>query len=114
MNEYESPTAIIKRVGIYLGTAVPIGKQKLIDHLQYLEACRWELTKAVVDQHQTLAETKSRMLHPKDKDMTELDRNTMLDAHIAVIRRDYELLLRIEKLIHERIELGKVFLQLSS
>lgn len=91
---------------------MPIERTRLIDHLQGLEATRYELAKATVEWHQLVAEYKNRMLHPKDKEMTELDRVTMLDAHVAVVRKDYELLCKLEELVKDRMELGKQLLQL--
>lgn len=111
--DYQSPTEIIKRVGIYLSTAMPTEKKHLISHLQGLEATRFELAKATAEWHQLVAEYKNRMLHPKDKDMTELDRTTMLDYHVAVVRKDHELLMKLEELVKDRIELGKLLLTLN-
>ena len=111
--EYTSPTEIIKRVGIYLGAAMPTEPKRLIDHLQGLEATRFDLAKASAEWHQLVAESKRRMLHPKDKDLTELDRVTMVEANIAVVRKDYELLGKLEELVRDRIELGKTLLQLN-
>lgn len=110
--DYQSPTEIIKRVGLYLGAAMPIEKKRLIEHLQGLEATRFELAKAAAEWHQELAERKNQVLHPKDPQMTELDRTTMLDAHVAVVRKDYELLCKLEELVKDRIELGKQLLTL--
>lgn len=110
--DYSSPTEIMRRVGIYLSKAMPTNKEKLADHLVGLEACRYELAEKTVEWHQTVAEVKNRMLHPKDKDLTELDRNVMLESHVAVIRKDYELLVKLDELIRDRIELGKLLLQL--
>jgi len=112
MHDYQSPTEVLKRCGIYLGVALPGGKQKLIDHLKGMEACRFELAKKTAEWHRLVAEQKNRMLHPKDKDLTELDRNTMLEAHVAVVRQDYELLVKLDELIKERLELGKLLLTL--
>jgi len=95
-----------------MGTAMPTFRPKLVDHLQSLEACRYELAKAVVEWHKQVAEMKNRMLHPKDPMLTELDRTTMLDAHVSIVRKDYELLVKLEEIVRDRIELGKILLQL--
>lgn len=108
--DYEQPTEIIKKVGTYLN--VPLPKNNLESYLCELESIRFTLAETVTDWHKQVAEMKARMLHPKDKDMTELDRNVMLEAHIAVIRKDYELLVKLEDLIKDRIELGKIILTL--
>jgi hypothetical protein len=107
---YNPPTPIIKRVGIYMSVAMPMGREKIRDHLQGLEATRYELAKVRCDWLQMLHEKKNQMLHPKDKDLTELDRKTMVNASVAVIERDYEFLCKLEELVKDRIELGKIFL----
>lgn len=93
-----------------MSVTMPSGKEKLVDELRCLDACRYELAKKSAEWHRVLAEQKNRMLHPKDKDMTELDRNVMLDAHVAVVRQDYEFLCKLEELVKDRIELGKLLL----
>lgn len=111
--EYESPTEIIKRVGGYLSTPLSLDTVVLIDQLTGLEACRFELADKTTEWHQHVAEYRNRMLHPKDKDMTELDRNVMLDAHVAVVRKDYEFLCKLEELVRERLQMGKLLLTLN-
>jgi hypothetical protein len=63
--EYQGPTAIIKRVGIYMSTAMPTDKKRLIEELQGLEACRFELAKKTAEWHKLVAEYKNRVLHLK-------------------------------------------------
>ncbi len=110
--EYQSPTEILRRLGLYLSVAMPTTGKRLVEHLQGLEACRFDLAKKTAEWHRHTAEYKNRMLHPKDKDMTELDRTTMLEAHVAVVRQDYELLCKLEEIVKDRIELGKILLTL--
>jgi hypothetical protein len=110
--EYQPPTEVIKRVGIYMSVAMPTNKNKLADHLVGLDACRYDLAKKTAEWHKLLADKKRQALHPKDKDLTELDRNVMLEANVSVIRADYEFLVRLEELAKERIELGMVLLTL--
>lgn len=105
--EYQPPTEIMGRVGAYLRTPIPTNKKQLISELVGLEACRYDLAKDVVEWHSLLANKKRQMLHPKDKDLTELDRTVMLDANVSVIRQDYEFLVKLEELVKERIDLGK-------
>ena len=110
--DYTTPTSIISSVGDLLRKRLPSEKQALIEHIAELEALRYPLAEEVVKQHKIVAEVKRQMLHPKDKEFTELDRNVMLDAHIAVIRRDYELLVKLDELIRDRMELTKTILTL--
>lgn len=109
---YQPPTETIKRVGAYLSVALPSNKQKLVDALIGLEACQFELSQKTVEWHKLLADKKAIALRPKDKDYTELDRTTLLDADVSIIRSDYEFLVKLEELVKGRIELGKVLLTL--
>lgn len=106
---YESPNEIIRRVGVFLREPIP--EVDIEDHLSGLEALRFDLAEATVDWQRLLAEKKNQMLHPKDKELTDMDRKVMLNASIAVIERDYEFLLRLEGLVSDRLDLGKMFLE---
>lgn len=107
---YQSPTEVIKRVGLYLSVAMPSNKDKMVDHLLGLEACRYDLSQKVTEWHQLVADTKQRALRPKEKEYTELDRTVMMDADISLVRKDYEFLVKLEELVRDRIELGKTLL----
>lgn len=110
--DYQPPTEVIKRVGIYLKVTMPggPGPRKLITHLQGLEATQYRLAEAVVDWHKLLNEKKSQMLYPKDKDYSEMDRKIMLNASVAIIKRDYEFLVKLQELVRDRIDFGKSLL----
>lgn len=108
--DYKSPTELFTDVGKELRNSILDDRRSLLDSSKRIQTLQFRLAEAVVDWHQLLAEQKNRMLHPKDKDMTELDRNTMLDAHVAVIRRDYEFLAKLEELVKERLDIIKVLL----
>ena len=97
---------IISRVGALLRVPIVVGGQDL----PALDALRFELLEVRVDWGQMLAEKKSQYLHPKDKNLTELDRKISLNASLANIERDYEFLVGLEKLVEQRIELGKALL----
>jgi hypothetical protein len=105
---YQPPTDILARVGVLIRDPLP--EENLASHLRELEAVRLSVAIAVVDWMKLLYEKREQFRHPKDKDLTDWDRNTMLHSAVAVIERDYELLKRIETIITERIELGKIFL----
>ena len=97
--DYKSPTELLRQAGVAL--RLPLEK----DSLGELDAVRLPLAEAVADWHLKLAESKRQMLHPKDKDFTELDRNIMLDAHVGVVRKDYEMLQRVDQLVEQKISL---------
>lgn len=102
---YESPQ-IIRVIGELLRQELPSGKA-LTTYLKALENYRYDLAEARVDWLKLLHEKEAQMLHPKDKDFTELDRRTMLHASVAVIRRDYEFLVAIETIVDQRLAFGR-------
>ena len=104
---YESPSEVIHSCAKYLGEPLPDRNPELLEHLKGLEACRLKLAEAKVDWHKLLHEKESQMLHPKDAMFTEMDRKVMLNASVAVIRRDYDYLVTIEQLIAERLSFGR-------
>lgn len=108
--EYKAPTEIIRRVGMYLQTPMPLDEKRLTQELVALDGCRYDLAEKSAKWHRLVAEARRRYLHPKDKDLTELDRTTMLDANIGEVRQDYEFLCKLEELVRDRIELGKLLL----
>lgn len=107
---YEGPTEIIRRAGMYLKVAMPDAKAKLTDHLRMLDSVRLDVAETKADWGKLLAEKKNQMLHPKDKDLTDMDRRIMMNASVAVIERDYNFLCDIDRLLGERIDLGKLLL----
>lgn len=110
--EYSSPNEIIAKVGSYLRE--PLSVDKLQDQLIGLEALRFELAERKVEWLQLLHEKESQMLYPKDKDMTELDRKVRLNASVAVIRKDYEMLATLEKLVEQRLQFGKLLIEVNN
>lgn len=111
--DYQAPTELIKKVGKFLGRELPEEKTALINHIKGLEALRYELAEATAEQHRIVVDMRRKMLHPKDKEFTELDRNVMLDAHVSVLKKDLEFLLSLQEIIRDRIELAKVLLTIA-
>lgn len=110
---YDSPTEVFRVVGRYLSEPLRYkDKEALKLDLVDLDAVRMKLSEARVDWLKLLHEKESQMLHPKDKDLTEMDRKVMLNASVAVIKRDYEFLVSLEKLVEERLALGRELLKI--
>ena len=112
MHEYNPPLEAIQGVAKYLQNPLPDDMGDLKEHLIGLEAAQYKLAEARVDWQRLLHEKESRMLHPKDANLTELDRRTMLNASVAVIKRDLDFLLTLEKLSSERLIFGQKLLEL--
>jgi hypothetical protein len=109
--EYEGPNRVIAQVGKTLSQPMPWqDKDKLKEHLAELDALRYTLAETTVKWHRMLSDKRLQFLHPKDKELTELDRSTMLNANVSIIQRDYDFLVRLETLIDSRLELGKYLL----
>jgi len=72
-----------------------------------LEALRFDIASAKADANQNLSEQRNRLLMPKTKETTELDRTTALEGSVAHIKRDCDLLEEIQFLIKDRIDLFK-------
>lgn len=56
-------------------------------------------------------EGREKLRMPKDKDYTEWDRKTMLEASIAALREQYEYVKGLEELVRERVELYKLMMK---
>lgn len=70
-----------------------------------LERLRPALLKLRVEKQKVLFKTLEQYRHPKDKQLTDFDRKTMLDAQVAEVRADYELVAGLEQLVKERCAL---------
>lgn len=100
-------TDIIAKIGHYLKRELPDDDIEGEHHLVGLEALRFELLEVTVDWKKLVAEKKSQYLHPKETNLTELDRTISLNASLSVIQRDLDFLIGLDKLVTERLELGK-------
>lgn len=103
---------IIAEVGKYLRQALPRAQEDLEAHVIGLDSLRFDLAKERADAMQSLYEKRKQMLWPKDVDakLTELDRNTRLNADVAILERDYQFLVRLEDLVEARVDLALRFL----
>lgn len=108
---YESPKVIIE-VGKYLQQPLPLAQEDLRQHLIGLESMRYQLAEAIADQIKLVYDKRKQMLWPKDADkgLTELDRNTRLNADVSVMERDKEFLLRIEEMVLFRLNMGMLLI----
>lgn len=98
---------IVDKLQPYLSIPIPTNPQA---HLRGLESLRYALAESAVEAHQKLLEKRRQALWPKDKELTELDRKTRLDGDTAGYEADYEFLLKLEEIVKDRIELGKLLI----
>lgn len=99
---------IIARVGEFLRNPLPRAREDLEAHIIGLEGLRYDLAHDCVESMQVLYQKRRQMLWPKDaeKGLTELDRTTRLNGDVAILERDYQFLLRLEKLVEDRLTLA--------
>lgn len=93
---------IIQRVNALLDLEVPITEPDLETALKDLEMARKPLLEARVQAQIDLAKKRSQYLHPKDRDLTELDRKIMLEANTTTELEYFELLYGLEGLLKDR------------
>lgn len=105
--DYVSPNSIIAKLGSILREPIP---NDLTEHIKNIESKLFELVEAKVETHRFLQEKRNQMLHPKDKDLTELDRTTMLNSSVAVIQRDYDFLCEVHSLALRRLDICTLLL----
>lgn len=75
------------------------------ESLWELERLKPVLLRLRVEKQKVLFKTLEQYRHPKDKELTDFDRRTMLDAQVAEVRADYELAAGLEQLVKERCAL---------
>lgn len=108
--EYTQPP-IIAEAGRVLTQTIPKAKSDLKRLIVALDGLRHGLAKQTALHLAQLYQLRAQYLWPKDKDVTELDRKTRLDNHVAPIEADYKFMLKLDELIKDRIELIKLLLK---
>lgn len=93
---------IIKRSNEFLDKDIPISESDLETALIDCERLRKDILNVRIDAQIELAKKRGQYLHPKDRDLTELDRKIMLDAHTTTELQRFELLLGLELLLKDR------------
>jgi hypothetical protein len=86
-------------------------EDNLISHATMLEALREPLLSLRVEAFKELCKKREQYRHPKDKEYTDFDRQTMLAAAVADVQAEYELVAGLEKLVAERLELIKLLIK---
>lgn len=98
----------IESVGNALNIVIEAGLQTTA---WALGDCQTRLLKMRVERFKTLVQKREQYRHPKDKEYTDFDRKTMLEAQVADVQADYELVKGLEDLVMERVELIKILLK---
>ncbi len=104
---------LIANVKKFLGDEVPKEKAQLKLKICALEKLRLPLLEARIEAQTELLQRRNQYLHPKDKNLTELDRKTMLDSQTTAYLKEYELLNGLEYLLKDRHRTLSLLLDLS-
>jgi hypothetical protein len=97
-----SYTDIIQRTSALLELEIPITESDLENALKDLEMTRKTLLEERVEAQIELTRKRAQYLHPKDRDLTNLDREIMLNAHTTAEVQRFELLKGLEYLVKDR------------
>ena len=112
MISYETPIELFTKVGDAMREPLDYeNSSNLMAQLSTAQSIRFELSNARCKWYRKLVEARERVRMPKDKEYTDLDRKTMLEASTARIEEDYRFLLALEDIISNYIGLGQTFLQ---
>lgn len=93
---------IISQCSALLDKDIPIAETDQETALIALEQLRVPLLTARVQAQVDLAKKRSQYLHPKDRDLTNLDREIMLNANTTTELEYFELLHGLEGLVKDR------------
>lgn len=90
-----------------LQTPLSLSSDELKTACVALDALRHDILVARVQAQKELAEKREQMRHPKDKELTDFDRRTMLEGAVADYVSRYELLSGLEELVADRLDLAR-------
>lgn len=109
---YSPPIELLEKVGQVLQEPLDaFNIETLKAQLVATEAIRYELSYKRCEWLEKLMKERERARMPKDKDYSEMDRKTMLDASTSMVEGDYAFLVSLEDIVKDRINLGSLFLQ---
>lgn len=109
---YEIPIDLYKKINPLLQEPLKYDDiDKLKNKLAKLQSIRYELSYTRCKCYESLLRARERARIPKDKEYTEMDRKTILQASTSLIESDYEFMISLEKIVEDQIELGITFLQ---
>jgi hypothetical protein len=103
---------VVKLCNEVLDLEPPITQDELETALKQLEMIRRPLLEHRVEAQIELIKKRQQYLHPKDRDLTELDRKLMLDVHTTAELQRFELLAGLEYLLKDRHATLSLFLDL--
>ena len=109
---YESPIQLFSDVAIILQDELEVSDiDKLKEQLSSMSIARYNIVACKKTMYEALLKARNRVLLPKSKDYTELDRKVQQGSAISQQEADYDFLCNIDDILKERIELGSLILQ---
>ena len=103
----ETPDIIAKLQPIL---SKPLSLSKLQQQILLLQSLRYELAEASTKARESLVERRRTCLYPKDASMTELDRKTRLEADTSAYEQTADFLSKLEEIVADYIQLGRLLL----
>lgn len=111
---YTPPLEMFKTVGDMLKDKLDYNNvDNLKKQLSNIQSVRYDFCYEKSKMYERLVKEKNRLLIPKDKTFTELDRKVMLDSSISNIEADYMFMCDLENLIDSYIESAICIIQTS-
>lgn len=95
----------LKTVEEHIKTPVPTELGELLELIQQLTEDLLEVGQQRVQNYQTYLVEHERMRHPKDKEYTDFDRTSMVNAAVAHLQASYQRCAVLETILKPRIEL---------
>lgn len=105
---------LFQRVGDYITDPLQKKIEGIVKQLDAADALRYELALTKCTMKVILNGRRMAVLRPKDKMVTDLDRKIEVEGATAQIEADYEFLCTLENIMAERLELGRLWLQVTS
>lgn len=102
--EYESPYDLFNRVGEYVRTPIPVKLGNLMKERSKVDALRYELAETIKKTSYVLNTRRMSAKQPKDKNITDLDRDVEIRGATAQIQADYDFLLELKEIIADRLK----------
>lgn len=108
--EYESPITLFAEIGDYLNEPIQMNRPDVIKTLYRADALRLKLGEAIKNTSFMLNTRRMAVKQPKDKYVTDLDREIDVKGATAQMDADLQFLQALQIIVSEHIETAKLWL----
>lgn len=108
--EYESPYELFKQVGEYVSSPLGIAPDALVAESLEAQQLQLKLANVLRELHYTLNTRRMAAKQPKDKYITDLDREVEIKGATAQLQADYEFIITLQEIIKERLDTTRQWL----